>query len=96
MASPALTHPSIDISHGAMRFTEIYSGPLPAIPREHDPVADAKADSTHESSTRVSSTHESRASALGCAKGILVAIGLEAVVGIVAICVYELFRHSIL
>jgi len=85
MATRALTHPSINTSHGAMRVTEIYSDQLSAI-SVHDPVAAAKADSTCVS----------RASALGCAKGAMVAIGVEAVAGVVAVCVYELFRHAIL
>lgn len=86
MATPALTHSSLDAPHGGMHFSEIYSGALPAFPpREIEQSAPQ----------RVEGLQFSTAAALGAAKGAMVALAMEAAVVGIAVGVYEIFRHAI-
>jgi len=79
MASSALTHSS----HGS-HLTELYSGRLASIPAPEQAI-----------SQKVETAHPSMAKPLGAAKGAMIALGLEAVVALMAVCVYEIFRHAI-
>jgi hypothetical protein len=85
MATPALTHSDLDSSLGSMHIAEIYSGSLAAaLPHETE-------DTVSQSDAGRLSTR----SALGGARGAMVALALEAAAGAGVFCIYEIFRHAI-
>ena len=84
MATPALMQTKAELSHASMRFAEIYSGPLPAIPVSKAPAsAPPKADDVYESSV----------AALRGAKGALMALGAEATAALCLLGLWWLWHN---
>lgn len=82
MATSGLRHIYIEPMHSATHFEEIYSGPLPRI----------SADEFAGSAPRPSQRYVSKESALRGARGILVALGLEAAAAAVVLGVFWMLR----
>ena len=79
MATRALIQAEANLTHASMRFAEIYSGSLPAIPVSKAPASTPqKADDAYVSS----------AAALRGAKGALMGLGIEAAT---ALCLFGLW-----
>ena len=83
MASAGLMQAEVEPWHASMRFAEVYSGPLSAFRACEAPVPPRKAGAVYVSS----------AAALRGAKGALMAVGLEVVAAIVALCLYGIWRY---
>ena len=82
MAAPALPQPVVDPSNVSMGFLEIYSGPLAALPI-----------SRRESSAEKTGVYVSPAASLRCAKGAMMAIGIEMAAAVAAVlCLYGASR----
>lgn len=75
-------------SHASGRFAEIYSGPLPAILVSKAPASTPLPVSTLEDH----SEYLSNAEALGCVRGLLLALGLEGAAAAIAFCLYGILR----
>lgn len=82
MATSELTHRYLDPYRGATHFEEIYSGPLPR----------NSADEFAGYAPKAGQRYVSKESALRGARGILVALGLEAAAAAVVFGVVLMFR----
>ena len=85
MATPSHLHSAEESSYDSMRLEEIYSGQLASIP----------ITGTHASTTKADGVYVSSAAALRCARGALIALGLEAAAAAVAIFLYGMIRISL-
>ena len=83
MAIATVTHANAEPSKALMRFAEIYSGRLSALPRCE----------AHASTPKPDGVTVSTVVSLRCAKGALMALGLEAAAAVAALCLYGIWRH---
>ena len=83
MATATLTQPDVQPLHASMRFATIYSGALLGLPSDE---ADASATNSNHAAV-------SAEDGLGCARGALIAIGLEVGAAVVALCLYGIWRY---
>ncbi|MGO8757933.1 MAG: hypothetical protein ACLQG3_07400 [Terracidiphilus sp.] len=83
MATQALIHSEVERSSGLLRVVGIYAGWLPELPLSE----------TEISTPKVPGARISVASGLGCARGAMMALGIEAAAAVTAICLYGMLRH---
>ena len=83
MAAQALTHIGMEPAKGMLRVVGIYSGWLP----------DLSVSETQTTSAKPRSTYRSVAVGLGCAKGAMMALGIEIAAAAAVILIYGLWRY---
>ncbi len=82
MATPVLTHSGVEPSKAFNRFAMIYSGPLSDLP-----MSEARASVSEAGGVTVST-----AAGLSCARGALMALGIEVAAAVAALCLYGVSR----